>query len=495
MKLFSRHFGTERFFIMIFLCLALIIGLSGYSGVIEAENNKTYVAETAIYTKSYTWSRVSSNTGSVAGLIVNKDHTAAFLLLKNNDSSAISYDAEDYQVFMSGRDQKMTNVPVLTTYVYGTTGYVGFYFKDARGFENMVYSLIIRNDSAASIAAGETQLGKEASRDTSFRDHNQIRLYLNFGASGAEVNDILDEVALDPNGAPMRLVMDMDISPIGTGSGVSAQYDAACKKAQEHLTAMSSSLMQVTQYKENLTSMSVVVPDVPYYMAGDAINTVPNDFASEVSVFDTHMISGGGSDGFATSIMGFTGQQPSVPDDDEVDEADKKTGSTAQAKPAATYVDSEGKTHEYYYLHTDTLYPGAVSLDWQGSKLSVGYVSRMGQFSDNVASFSAMYDNYKEWREDMKSEYSGTMPLSIKYDAWRKIDGSYVDMSADKNSSEGRMAEACTNYVNALNRYLQAKQSYFEDMATIMDIEGSIYGMGQQMTANSGTRVQNLWLY
>lgn len=494
MKLFSRHYGTERFFIMIFLCIALLIGLGVYSGMIQAENNKTYVAETAIYTRTYSWSRMSTNTGSVAGMITNKDHTAVFLLLKNNDASAISYNAEDYQVFMTGRDQKLVNVPVLTTYVYGTTGYVGFYFKDARGFANMVYSLIIRNDSAASIAAGETQLGAAAQQDTSFRDHNQIRLYLNFGASGVDVNGILDEVALDPNGAPMRLVADMNLATAGDGTGVSARYDAACKTAQEHLTTMSTSLMQVTQYRENLASMSVVVPDVPYYMAGDRIDTVPNDFAEEVSVFDAGMISGGGSDGFATSIMGFgdSGQQQAQSGNDDDGEAPKKTGST---KPAATYVDNEGKTHEYYYLHTDVLYPGAVSLDWQGNRLSGGYVSRIGQFAEGTTSFSSMYSAYVEWRDGMKAQYGTAMSLNISYDAWRKIDGSYVDMNAAKTTPEGRIAEACTNYTDALNRYLQAKQSYFDTMAKIMDIEGDVYMLGQQMTANSGTKVQNLWLY
>ena len=64
----------------------------------------------------------------------NSRNTGVFLLIKNDDVALTSTNADDYQVFLTGADGDLQNNPSMTVYSFGLTGYVGFYFTDAKGF-------------------------------------------------------------------------------------------------------------------------------------------------------------------------------------------------------------------------------------------------------------------------------------------------------------------------------------------------------------------------
>ena len=76
MKLFSRHYGTERFFIMIAVCFAVLVVLSTYGGIIEHQNNRQRISSTAIYNRNYIWSRTGSK-GEVVGMFTDTSRSAA----------------------------------------------------------------------------------------------------------------------------------------------------------------------------------------------------------------------------------------------------------------------------------------------------------------------------------------------------------------------------------------------------------------------------------
>ena len=73
-KIFGKHYGAERFFIMIFLCLAVIVSMYVYAFQISNESKRTTIASTALYTTEYTWSRTSAK-GTVEALYTNTDNT------------------------------------------------------------------------------------------------------------------------------------------------------------------------------------------------------------------------------------------------------------------------------------------------------------------------------------------------------------------------------------------------------------------------------------
>lgn len=501
MRLFSRHYGTERFFIMIFLCLALLVSLGSYGGMIQHQNNKEHLSSTAIYTPAFTWSRMTdaagNGNGTVVGMLTDSTHTSVFVLLQNS-GSAISYRAEDFQVFLTGRDKPLKNAPVMTTYVYGSTGYVGFLFKDARGFENQVYSMIVRNDSAASIAAGETRLGAEAARDTSFRDHNQIRLYLNFGASEVTVSDVMDDIAIDASGAPMKLIADLPLILSASGDSTSGRYVSSWKQAQDRLEDMSQDLMEITQARDNLTSMGIVLPDLPYYMAGDRVDTIPNDFTREPLVFTPDMVRDANGTGSGSNIMGVV---PDAPETTGPANGETDGNNTAQgdASMGATFElpDNPGKEYRYYYLHTDHLYPGTVNFAYQAVPLSKGLISQIGTFRQGTTSLDQAYMNYQAWKASCDA-YEGAMPVSVSYPSWRKADGTYVDMSQAETggtTSEARVAKMCYDYTEAVNKYLADKKAFSETLGKMLDIENEVQALGGVVSTDNGAAKQNLWLY
>lgn len=502
MKLFSRHYGTERFFIMLFLCLALLIGLGTWGGVIQHRNNAAYVSETSIYTREYVWSRMddkaNSGRGNVVGMISSSDNTSVFLLLRNT-GTASSFNAEDYEVFLTGRDSKMVNVPSMTTYVYGSTGYVGFYFTDSRGFANQVYSMIVRNDTAASIMAGETRLGEEAARDTSFKDHNQIRLYVNFGAKGVNTSEVMDEVAVDASMAPLRILAEMDPSLTMGGEGLNSAFNREVSEAQGRLTTMSEDLMLIVQHRDNLKSMGVVVPELPYYIRNDKVDTIPNDFTSEFNQFQPSMVRDSGPQGSGSNIFGegSGGTANTEPDGD----GDGPQG-IVNSGLGATYLenkDDPDSERPYYYLHTDYLFPGQVAFTWQGRRLSQGLITQISAFRDDkVTSAGKIYENYVAWQDGSTGEYGGMMPTSVSYSSWRRTDGTYVDMTkaaATDGSAESRRAAECKAYEKAVNQYLADKIAYFDTLDSMLQTENGIYTLGEIISTNGGTKVQNLWLY
>ena len=278
-KLFGKHYGTERFFIMIFVCLAVIISMFAYGGKLKADSETTTLAATPLYTGEYIWSRTSA-TGRVVSLIADAKKTKAFMLIQND--AFTSFNAQDYEVFFTNLDKSEARVndPALTIYSYGASGYVGFYFTDARGFANQLLNIIIRNDSAASDMANETTFDPNMVPDQSFIDHNQIQIVANFGADGITTSSVFE----GSNVNQLKLFANT-AGVLSDGTSIMPAFEEAVANADNTLKQMTQSRLLFNQYAQNLNEMGIVVPNLPYYIANDEINTVPIDFEKEVSEF------------------------------------------------------------------------------------------------------------------------------------------------------------------------------------------------------------------
>ena len=478
MKLFSKHYGTERFFIMIFACILAIVSIFIYAGKINADRNKHTLASTALYTHDYKWSRTSA-TGNVVSLITNKEKTKVFMLIKNNGYT--SFDAREYEVFMTGAEGKLDINPSLTIYSYGTSGYVGFYFTDARGFKNEILKLIIRNDSEASKAANENNFDPNMVRDTSFREHNQVQILANFGASGIKVSTTFDS----GNVNQIKLFVET-AGTLSDGTDVTAEFNKACADANAALAAMNDAKLNYKGAAGNLRDMGVIVPDVPYYIAEDTVNTVPNDFTREPAKFNSDMIDeNAGSSG--TDFMGGS-------ENNTTSEIKDETSNNTSGITGATYTGADGAIYNYNYFHSDYLLPGTVHIDWQGKILSDGFITQTSFYKDmKEPDIRKAYDEYLEWRTEMKKEYDSAMPNSIKYDSWRYQDGTYVDMS---NADMSNISNIINSYTNALSNYMNLKTQYFDCIHRILSLEAKVQLLGQNTTVfvDSADR-HTLWLY
>lgn len=483
LKLFGKHYGTERFFIMIFACLLIIIGLVIYGGKIYSDATKQSIASTALYTKQYTWSRTSA-TGSVVSLIADKSKTKVFMLLKND--AFTSFDASDYTVFFTNYDKSETRInnPALTIYSYGASGYVGFYFTDARGFGNQVVDIWIRNDSAASDMASENTFDPNMVHDQSFLDHNQIQIVANFGASGIKTSDVFDGANVNQ----LKLFANT-AGVLNDGTQVLKAFDDAVRGADKTLTNMKQNQLKFLSYAANLKDMHVVVPELPYYIANDVINEAPINFDKEPGEFLPSMIQ--------NSDVQTSG--PIVLGGNDSDNSSEESGASSESNPTegvtgAKYTDKDGVEHNFNYYHTDCLLPGTIMFDYQGKLLSDGFITQTSFYKGlTKPDMIEAYDKYKDWSAEMKAMYGDAIPKSIKYDTWRKTNGDYVDMT---NADMSNTPAVINMYVDALNEYLSNRAKYFMYFDNILSLEYKIQLLGQNTTINSGSAEnKNIWVY
>ena len=480
-KIFGKHYGTERFFIVMFVCLAVIISMTGYATHLGKIKNQKTIDTQSLYTPEYVWSRTGSP-GEVVALASSTDKTRVFMLLRNVDATnTTTFDASQYVVYMKGRDGELMNTPKLTIYSYANSGYVGFYFSDAKGFANQVVSMIIRNDSAASNMANENTFDPNAENDVSFKEHNQIRIYANFGASDMPVLSVLDERDINP----LKLFADT-AQDLPNGLKVAQTYEDLVTKTNDHLAKMNTQLTTITQYRENLTAAGIRVPDLPYYMAHDVVNTTPVNYDEEPWQFDTSMLEGDD---------GSSGTHFLVTEDNATNiDATTEESASENTVAGATWTDGDGIVHNYYYLHTDYLYPGTVNLDWQGHTLAYGYINQLNAYRDNVdMSKYKAYNEHKTWMSAC-AVYKDLMPTSIHYDSWRYDNGSYVDLT--NTTDVTGVVQMILAYEEALNSYLETKRLYADDMNGLLDLEASIQQLGTAMTINNGSAEKpNLYTY
>lgn len=479
-KLFGKHYGAERFFILLFVLFLGISSLSVYAGVIQHERNKFTVGSKALYSSDYIWSRTSS-TGRVETMVSDSNNTAVFLLLHNDDVSMTSTNADDYEVFLTGTDEPLKNNPAMTVYTFGLSGYVGFYFKDAKGFESQRYTMTIRANSAGSDMADES-MWDTGIKDQSFRDNNQIRIILNFGASGVEKLPVMDEPGL----TPMKIMCDLDLplESFGLAGGTSG-FEQLKTSAQTTLEKMNSSLVSITQYRATLIENGVNVPELPYYIKDDYVDLTPNDFTRDPSVFELDMLATGGGGSSGTNFAGIS--------DGGSTDTDRPSG--GKSGTGATWTDKEGKVHEYMYLHTDYLYPGTCHIPWQGAKLSDGMITNTRFYTEGGnMGLDEAYGLYDRWSKDCEADYKSEMPPSVKYQTWRKLDGSYIDMTVT-SGVDGQIPQMINRYVTEVNNYMKLKQTYLTTNNSMLATENAIQSLRRSIYSNNGSSVQNLWLY
>lgn len=476
-KIFGKHYGTERFFILLFVLFGLIISLFIYAGTIQHKRNQFSLGSTPLYTSNYRWSRTSAE-GNVVKMLSNSRNTGVFLLIKNENVSMTSTNADDYEVFLTGANEPMTNNPSMTIYSFGLTGYVGFYFTDAKGFSNQLCKMIIRANSAGSDAADESMFDYSI-RDSSFRDNNQIQIYLNFGASGIQKLPIMDEPGL----TPMKIMCDagIDLASLGI-TGDAKSFKTLQSTAQRQLNKMNKSLIAIAQYRSTLQEQNVEVPDMPYYIANDYVDTNPVDFNTMPTTFELDMLASGATGSSGTR---FTGQTVKT---------EESEGNAAPVNTEKTWTDEDGTTYEYRYLHTKYLYPGTANVQWQGMRLSDGLITQTRFYTGDGQGLDEAYELFHAWSEDCEEDYKEEMPTKVKYDSWRKLDGTYVNMSTS-DPLEQQIVSMINKYVNEVNNYMATKQKYLETQVSMLETEAAVQGLRKLIYSNNGSKMQNLWLY
>lgn len=271
LKLDGHHriewFGVS--FSVLSVCMLLVLVSIG---VKVHKDASITLSDKAMYTTSFTTS-LTGVSGEVRDVYSNKDHTKIFLLLKFSDTSAISMDANEYQMFLTGSSPTQAptylNVnPSGCIYMFGSTGYMGIYLSDVRGFEPQILNLIVRCNSQLTSKRSDT--AQEALTDASFADYDQFQIYFNAGAANTTKLDILES---DDT---------LKVSDLYYEMLVKADEDSVREQLQADIDAMKLDLDRIEEYRKRLAMENIQVPDDPELIRGDTY-TVNDDGSVEIN--------------------------------------------------------------------------------------------------------------------------------------------------------------------------------------------------------------------
>jgi len=267
----GKHYRMERFGVMF---LVLFFGLTSIviaTSITHARDSSQQLTNQALYTKDFAMS-VTGSSGTVENVYTNTDRTKAFVLLKFDDVANISTLADEYKMYLTGssfnlKRTKLNINPSGSIYMFGSTGYMGVYLTDARGFDKQILDLVVRGDTQLTKASDTVT--KEV--DTSFTDYDQFRVYFNPGADDAVVSDILN--------------VDGELK-------VSDMYEAFITKPQEDevrgvlsadLDTLKLDLDRIKEYKDRLITAQIQIPDEPLSIRGDSYTIDNNKTANDTS--------------------------------------------------------------------------------------------------------------------------------------------------------------------------------------------------------------------
>lgn len=257
----DKHHRIEWFgisFSGLFVAL-LIVSLT--IGAKAHNDSKVTLGEQAMYTQSFQTS-LSGVRGSVENIYSNESNTKVFLLLKLDSVSGISTNADEYQMFLTGSspDQSPTTLninPSGSIYVFGSTGYMGIYLSESRGFEKQILSLVVRCNSQISHASDGASAVEETG-DASFAEYDQFRIYFNGGASGTTKLDILESDS------------ELKVTDMYEAMIARPQEEAIRAQLESDVNILKTDLDRIAEYEDRLTTMGIQIPDAPELIRGDS---------------------------------------------------------------------------------------------------------------------------------------------------------------------------------------------------------------------------------
>lgn len=264
----DQHHAIQRFGV-IFTALA-VSGLIGFSsaGVSAATAGHEELVTRSVYADSFKTSKTGAE-GDVMGVYISKNRTKAMVLLKFEDVSQVSTDAANYQAFMTGTNQKLAQKtpkgsPDGSIFMFGSTGYMGIELENPEGFEAQILDITVRANSEIVPLSEREEVDEELTDgDGSYSTYDQLRLFVNPGASETKHLAALDEDSVDLT----TIYDEMIIRP---------QETELRETMTGQLQTMQSDLAAVDEYKQRLRTtkvdgLSVKIPDDPKPILDDAI--------------------------------------------------------------------------------------------------------------------------------------------------------------------------------------------------------------------------------
>lgn len=412
-----KHKGIERFFLC---CVALVVM---FSGTIFMMNSKRWknVGDAIKYEPIFNGDIKMSKTdtgGKVLGVYTNVDKTKALVVLRFNDASMISTNAEDYRLFITpakikGNMRSKLNLGA-SIFSFGDSGYFGVLFTNADGFKNQLIQVIFRNDSTLNTDLGEDLSNRQMTVAESFKYYDQGLFYINLGAINTPLLKMLNEDDLNLNEVYSNVVLK------SRDTDTRMSLDSTIEHLIETRKIINEYHDRLLRYSAN--GLTLLDTSIPEWVTED--------------VFEKYS---------SGEVIGSEG----VDESESVNESEVETtldtgSSTDKSDDVSDEVFDENYIYEPTYTYTSTdVFDGGIMFDWWKSDVIKGYGELVS------APSSAELLAYVKKIPDLKYEkvYSKT--------DWFMSDGTPVDRFIDENSN--------LDYVNTLATVMDTYNSYLND--------------------------------
>lgn len=180
----GKHNVVERSMITIGTMSGFILLGGGISLNAWMHANDETLSSTAVYTNDFVFSKDDSLEGQSQAVYRSKDNKTAYLVFKFSDTENVSFNAKNYQVFLSAKDQHLKVEPTGDFLVLGRSGYMAVRVHSPERLPNQIWDVTIRANKSLTDAA-KSGINDSDDYDKTFKEFNQTRFYVNFGASGA----------------------------------------------------------------------------------------------------------------------------------------------------------------------------------------------------------------------------------------------------------------------------------------------------------------------
>lgn len=264
----DSHHAIERFGVVsgvLGACFLLVFGGATASAL---ANQAEQLGTTALYTPKFTTSKTQLG-GEVTGVYVNDDRTRSMVLMQFSDPDSVSSNARNYQSFLTGSSRDLAGEPLKTpvtgeVVVFGSTGFLAVVLEAEQAFAPQILNLTLRANSELIYKPGETgKVREDLQGQDSFIENDQWRVYVNPGAEGAEVSEVLNAPEFDPGAVYAELI-------------VKPQEEEIRKELDDQLGQMKADLVRISEYETDMRRVNVdgtflVPPATPEQIAGDEV--------------------------------------------------------------------------------------------------------------------------------------------------------------------------------------------------------------------------------